>query len=76
MVVTIIPNPNGADGRPVNTGGEIQTYSTSDADPNAAGIVPADKSSPAIFYQDPEITLFNEWKWSVSSQVWVQTIAP
>lgn len=53
-----------------------QVISTTAADPNAAGIVPSDPTKGAIFYQDTNITLFNEWRWSVQAQTWKQTIAP
>lgn len=57
-------------------GGSIQLISTIAADPNAVGIVPADPTKAAEFYQDPSITLFNRWSWSVVGQTWFQTISP
>lgn len=53
-----------------------QVICTSDADPNAAGIRPADVNQGAHFYQDPKITLYNTWEWSVADQVWKQTSSP
>ena len=46
------------------------------ADPNVAGLTPADPTQGAVFYQDPSVTLYNEWKWSVSQQQWYQFSAP
>lgn len=56
-------------------GGAIQLYSTTDADPTGI-VTPADPTKAATFYQDPSITLYNEWKWSIEEQAWYQTIAP
>lgn len=56
--------------------GSIQVYTDTYADPATAGLTPDDPTVAAIFYQDPAITLYNEWKWSVSAQAWYQTIAP
>jgi hypothetical protein len=60
------------------SGSVIQTISTVDADPNAAGIVPADKTKAALFYQDPSVSggIFNVWHWSVTNQTWVQYSSP
>ena len=57
-------------------GALTQVYTSLDADPNTAGIVPGNTTKGAIFYQDPLITMYNEWKWSVATQTWIQTIAP
>ncbi len=57
-------------------GGSTQVYSTSDADPNVAAIVPADPTKGAEFYQTPSITLYNRWVWDVTAQTWRQTISP
>lgn len=54
----------------------LQIISTVDANPNTALIVPGNTQAGAIFYQDVSITLYNEWKWSIASQIWIQTIAP
>lgn len=54
----------------------LQILSTVDANPNTALIVPGNLAGGAIFYQDPSITLYNEWKWSITNQIWVQTTAP
>ena len=53
-----------------------QVISTADANPNTAGIIPANPAVGAVFFQDPSITLFNEWKWSPATSTWIQTIAP
>lgn len=57
-------------------GGSSQVISTSDADPNTAGIVPADPTKGAEFYQDPAIANYNIWKWSISAQTWIQFSSP
>lgn len=76
MLITYVPDPNKADGRPVSGGGTIQVITSSDADPNAAGILPADQTKGAIFQQDPSITRYNTWKWSTISLAWLQTEMP
>lgn len=58
----------------VGSGGLV--YTASYADPNAAGLVPFNPAQGALFYQDPSITLYNEWKWSPLGQIWYQTVAP
>lgn len=57
-------------------GGSVQLLSTTAADPNVAAIVPANTNAAAEFYQDPSITIFNRWSWSIADQVWVQTVSP
>lgn len=59
-------------------GGAVSTqiYTSTDADPNSAAIVPSDITKGAIFYQDPSITLYNEWRWSPEDETWFQTQAP
>lgn len=80
MVITYVPDPNKADGKPVyfgsEGGGTVQVITSSDADPNAAGILPADQTKGAIFQQDPSLTRYNTWKWSVIDLTWLQTEMP
>lgn len=57
-------------------GGSTQIYSTVDADPNVAGIVPVDPTRGAEFYQDPTVTPYNRWAWSITGATWIQYIAP
>lgn len=76
MVITYVPDPNKADGKPVSVGSPIQVITSSDADPNAAGILPADQTKGAIFQQDPSLTRYNTWKWSVIDLTWLQTEMP
>jgi len=53
-----------------------QVISTSDANPNTAGIVPDNPTKGAEFYQDPAIANLNFWKWSISTQTWIQYSSP
>ena len=48
--------------------------STTDADPNAAGLVPPFPNSASTFYQDPAVAggEFNVWRWSPTLHVWKQ----
>ena len=57
-------------------GSSQQVYTAVYADPNVAALVPDDPTIAASFYQDPAITVFNQWNWSVSTQVWIQWSAP
>jgi len=79
MPTALIPNPAAADG--ASAGGSATSSSRTEytgtyADPNAAGLIPDDPTKAASFYQDVSITKYNEWKWSVTSQTWIQTSAP
>lgn len=56
--------------------GGTNDLSTIDANPITAGLTPPDPTKASTFYQDPSITLFNEWKWSIQNQTWFQTISP
>ena len=56
--------------------GALQLYSTTDADPNVAGILPGNQSAAAEFYQDPSITIYNRWSWSIVNKNWVQYVSP
>jgi hypothetical protein len=63
------------------SGGSIQVITTTDADPNVAVIVPADKTKGAIFYQDPSVAggIYNVWHWSTTGatiNTWVQYSSP
>lgn len=51
-------------------------YTDTYDDPNTAGLVPNDPTRGAYFYQDPSITVFNQWTWSVANQVWYQWSSP
>lgn len=51
-------------------------YTDTYTDPNVAGLVPTDPTHGATFYQDPSITLYNQWNWSVSQQKWYQWSSP
>lgn len=51
-------------------------YTGSYADPNVHGLVPDDPTQGAAYYQDPDITLYNEWKWSFTRHLWFQTSTP
>jgi hypothetical protein len=79
MPTALVPNPSKADGA---TGGGSGGSSgnvditTNDADPNAAGLKPADLTKGCTFTQDPSITKYNEWKWSPQAQTWVQIVSP
>lgn len=47
------------------------------ATPTLAGFdPPPDPTHGAIYYQDPSITLYNQWTWSVSQQKWYQWSSP
>lgn len=52
--------------------------STTDADPNAAGLVPSSPNSASTFYQDPAVAggEFNVWRWSPTLHVWKQFSSP
>lgn len=53
--------------------GVQQTFSSSDANPNTAGIVPTNKTIGNWWYQDPGAGgVLNVWYWSITSQTWVQ----
>lgn len=54
----------------------VQIYTTTDSNPNTAGIVPTNPAIAAEFYQDPSITLYNVWRWSITNQTWIQVEAP
>lgn len=71
LLAEIAANGGGGGG-----GGTDQIYSSVAPNPNVAGIVPANQTKGALFYQDPSITLYNEWKWSIANKTWIQTIAP
>jgi len=59
-----------------STGGSTQqVYTAEYDDPNAASLVPADPTKGAFFQQDPSITLYNVWIWSVVDQNWKQTVS-
>lgn len=45
------------------------------ADPNG-NVTPDDTSKGAYYYQDPALSQFNWWLWSVSAQAWIQVSAP
>lgn len=49
-----------------------QTYSTIDANPNTAGILPVNQTIGNWFYQDPSVGVLNVWYWSVANHTWVQ----
>ncbi len=56
-----------------SSSGVLQTFSTSDADPNVAGVVPTNKNIANWFYQDPGAGgVLNVWYWSIINQNWVQ----
>lgn len=59
------------------TGG-TNDISTTDADPNAAGLVPPFPNSASTFYQDPAIPNgeFNVWRWSPTLHIWKQFSSP
>lgn len=50
-----------------------QVFSTSNADPNAAGIVPTNTAIGNWWYQDPGAGgVLNVWYWSIKNQNWAQ----
>ena len=57
-------------------GGASQVYTYNYADPNAAGLVPENPNIGSVFNQDPLITPYNIWFWSITNQVWIQNSAP
>lgn len=61
---------------PSTGGGDRQIYSNVFADPNVGGIVPDNLTIANWWYQDPSITLYNWWAWSIVNQTWVQVSAP
>jgi len=47
--------------------------STTDANPNTAGLVPPDQTGASWFYQDPATgSGTNVWYWSKTNKNWVQ----
>lgn len=58
--------------------GGTNDISTTDADPNAAGLVPTDPNAASTFYQDPAVAggEFNVWRWSPTTHIWKQFSAP
>jgi hypothetical protein len=62
--------------RGASSGGASQIYTSTYADPNAAGLIPGNPQLGAIYNQDPSITPYNSWSWSVVNQAWVQVSAP
>lgn len=55
------------------TSGGGQLYSDSFADPNG-NLTPANPLAAAKYYQDSNIN--NEWRWSITDQVWYASIEP
>lgn len=57
---------------PGSIGGSVQTITGTWADPNGH-VTPDDPTLGALYYQDPAIDLYNEWKWNVGTQHWDQS---
>lgn len=61
-----------ASGGGTGTGGN-NNLTTSDANPNTAGLVPPDQTKASWFYQDPASgSGTNVWTWSVTNKNWTQ----
>lgn len=72
VIAQLLCNINESGGSDVRRSIYTEVY----ADPNVAGLVPDDPTHGAYFYQDPSITVYNEWIWSVVNQLWYQKSSP
>ena len=58
------------------TGGvAFQIYDGTWADPNG-NVTPTNTALPAIYYQNPSVTIYNVWFWNAATASWNQFSAP